>query len=485
MDKPKSSKEISNATRWSFITELISKLITPILNMILARILLPEAFGVVAVVNMVLAFSDIFAVAGLQKFIVQHQYKDGEELNQSLSVVFWTNIGLSLIIWGLISVFNLQIANILGEPSYGIIIVVACFSLPIKSLSCAQEALCVRRLEFKRLFFNRLFASLIPLLVTIPLALFGMGFWSLVIGHLASDLLKTLYLNISSTWKPKFFFKFSLLAEMFSFGFWSLLESLTIWGCTWFDIFIISNSLGEYHTGIYRTSQSNITGIFALFTAGTASVLYSSLSRIQNDNDAFKNLYYSFQKNLAIIVIPIGVGVFVFKAAVTRILLGSNWNDATDLIGIWGLCTALVSAYGTLSRETYRAKGIPHISVIVQVLHLIFVIPLSIMSLQYGFEVFIYIRSFAFLQIILLHFLAVKIVMNISPLKILAQSLIPICGSVSMGLIGYIFLQTGSGLFHSILGIIICVVFYGLFLSLFPSYRMIILNTLKTFKAKR
>ncbi len=471
MDKPKSSKEIAHATTWAFTTELISKMIMPVINMILARILVPEDFGVVAIINMVLNFSDIFAVAGLQKYIVQHKYKDNDELNKSLSVAFWTNLVFSIILWLAIVLFQNQIVQLIGNPSLGKAIAIACLSLPIKSLSCAQEALCIRNFQFKRLFNNRLLASLTPLLVTVPLALLGLGYWSLVIGNLASDLIKTLYLNLSSSWKPKLYFNYMHLTKMLSFGIWALLESLSLWGCIWFDIFIISNSMGEYYTGIYRTAQSTITGIFALFTAGTASVLYSSLSRVQDDKIKFNQLYYTFQKNLSLIVLPVGVGMFVYKGFITRVLLGNQWNDAINLIGIWGLCTALVSTYGTLTRETYRAKGLPHVSVIVQAVHLLFVVPVSIIGLRFGFENYIYIRSIAFLQIIVLHFIALKKIIGVSPLKLLRQTTIPIAGSVLMGVVGFIYLRFGSGMLFSTLGVLICGICYVAFLALFPSYR--------------
>ena len=82
------SKQIGQATKWSSITEIAAKLISPIVNMVLARLLAPEAFGVVATITMVISFAEIFTDAGFQKYIIQHEFADDEELNKSTNVAF-------------------------------------------------------------------------------------------------------------------------------------------------------------------------------------------------------------------------------------------------------------------------------------------------------------------------------------------------------------------------------------------------------------
>ena len=73
--------KVGNATKWSAITELLSKVVTPISNMALARILAPEAFGIVSTITMITSFADIFTDAGFQKYIIQHQFTDADERN--------------------------------------------------------------------------------------------------------------------------------------------------------------------------------------------------------------------------------------------------------------------------------------------------------------------------------------------------------------------------------------------------------------------
>ena len=99
-------QETAIATRWSAVTEVASRLILPLVNMVLARLLTPDAFGVVATVTMIVSFAEILADAGFQKYIIQHKFDSEEKLNQSTVVDFWTNIDISIVLWVIIFVFK-------------------------------------------------------------------------------------------------------------------------------------------------------------------------------------------------------------------------------------------------------------------------------------------------------------------------------------------------------------------------------------------
>ena len=100
------NKQVQSATKWSVFTEIAVKIISPITNMILARVLTPEAFGVIATVTMLVSFTDIFTDAGFQKYIVQHQFRDENDEDLSICVAFWTNMMISIGLWGMIFLFN-------------------------------------------------------------------------------------------------------------------------------------------------------------------------------------------------------------------------------------------------------------------------------------------------------------------------------------------------------------------------------------------
>lgn len=476
---------VGMATVWSFAAELSAKLIVPISNMILARILAPEIFGIIATINMIISFADMLSTAGFQKYLVQHQYADTKSLHKGASVAFWTNLSVSLLAWGLIAVYRNPISNGLGNPGYGFALAVAALSLPLTSFSSIQEALFQRKLNYKILFIKRLSVSLLPLVVTVPLALLGLQHWSLIIGNLAGGLLKAVLLTYASDWKPNFFYSFKLLKEMLSFSIWTLLESVALWASSYIDIFIISNTLGNYYTGLYKNSQSTVTSILTIITGATTSVLFSSLSRCQDDKEKFEKLFFTFQKNVAMFVIPLGVGIFCFSDLVTSILLGEQWMEAADFVGIWGLCTSIVCVFGTFSREVYRAKGKPKISLLAQILHLVFVIPVCIYSVGQGFDTLIYLRSFAYLQIVVVHMFFMKFVFRMSPLKMFTSVKEIILSAVVMSIFACVMQAcVPTGILWQFVLVLISGILYFVILFCFPADRKYLISVSKNLFSK-
>lgn len=466
------SGSVRKATAWSFAAEFSAKMIVPISNMILARILAPEIFGIIATINMVISFADMLSAAGFQRYLVQKQYSSEEELHKGANVAFWTNLSISMSLWLIIAIFSNPISIAVGNPGHSIALTVAALMLPLTSFSSIQEALFQRKLNYKVLFVKRISVSLLPLVVTVPLALLGFEHWSLIIGNLAGGVLKAVLLTAVSPWKPKFLYSFKLLKEMLSFSIWTLLESIAIWASSSIDILIISNSLGQYYTGLYRNSQSTVTGILTIITSATTSVLFSALSRCQDDQKRFEELFFSFQKNVALFVVPIGVGMYCFSDLVTLILLGKQWMEASNFIGIWGLCTSLVCVFGTFSREVYRANGKPKISLFAQALHLAFIIPVCLYAVKQGFGTLIYLRSFAFLQIILVHLIFIKVFFKMSPLKMFTTVKEIILSAVIMGAFALIMQKLiNPSILMQFVVIFACVIVYFGILMCFPKER--------------
>ena len=163
--------KVLHATKWSAVTEMIAKLVTPVVNMVLARILTPEAFGVVATLTMIITFAEIFTDAGFQKYLVQHEFADLKEQDECTNVAFWSNLLLSFVFWIVIAIFCQPLAKLVGNPGLGHVLIIACISIHISAFSSIQLALLKRDLDFKTIFKVRIVSVFIPLVITIPLAL--------------------------------------------------------------------------------------------------------------------------------------------------------------------------------------------------------------------------------------------------------------------------------------------------------------------------
>ncbi|HDR7256490.1 TPA: lipopolysaccharide biosynthesis protein [Bacillus paranthracis] len=464
-------RKVANAAKWSAVTEIIAKLIAPVTNMVLARILAPEAFGVIATVTMIISFADMFTDAGFQKYLIQHEFKDEKDRDKGANVAFWTNFVLSLFLWGIIGIFNEQIAIMVGNPGLGIVIIIACVQLPLTSFSSIQMALFRREFDFKTLFFVRIISIIIPVLVTIPLAFWGFSYWSLIIGTICVQIFNAVILTVKSKWKPKLEYNVAVLKAMLSFSIWSLMEAILIWLTAWIDAFIIGYYLNTYYLGIYKTSTMMVNSFLALVTAATVPVLFSALSRLQNNKSEFERLFFKFQRLVSVLVLPLGVGIFLYSDIATKIMLGSQWSEASDVIGVWALISVIVIVFSHFCSEVYRAKGKPKLSVLAQVLHLIILVPVCVISSKYGFWTLVYARAFIRLEGILVHFIFMKLAIGFPVFKIF-RNIFPVAiSTVGMGAFGYVLRQLDNGFIWSFISIVICILFYFGLLYRFPSMR--------------
>lgn len=476
------NNKVINATKWSGVTEIAAKFVAPITTMVLARLLTPEAFGVMVTAQMVISFAEIFTDAGFHKYIVQHEFKDDDDKFKTVAVAFGANLIMSLVIWIGISIFANKVARLVGCDGNGIVIAVSCVCIPLTAFSSIQMALFRRDMDFKTLFWVRIVGILIPIVITIPLAFMTKSFWSLIIGMIALNLSNAIMLTVKSKWKPCWYFSIQRFKEMFSFTMWSMLEAISIWLTSYIDIFIVGTMLNQYYLGLYRTSMSTVAQITSVITAATTPVLFSILSRLQNDREEFYDMFFKFQKTVAILIIPLGVGMFLFKDLITTILLGNQWMEASGFIGLWGLTSAVTIVLAHYSSEVYRAIGKPRLSVLAQWLHIIVLWPVILIFVSHGFESLYVARSLVRLELVFVQLIIMALFVKINVIKMFTNILPALIASLSMLLI-LLFPRTES-IPLQLLYILVCMCVYFIVICLFPKERNICLNLKNILKSK-
>lgn len=474
--------KVKTATKWSAVTEIAAKLVTPITSMVLARLLTPEAFGVVTTLTMIITFAEIFTDAGFQKYLVQHEFKDAQDRDESTNVAFWSNLVMSLFIWGIIAIFANPLAALVGNPGLGHVLIIACVSIPLAAFSSIQMALYKRDLDFKTLFKVRIVSTLIPLLVTVPLAFWLRSYWALVIGTITVNVVNAVLLTVFSKWKPRWFYSFAKLREMFSFTVWSMIEAVSIWLTGYVDVFIVGTMLSQYYLGLYKTSSALVGQIMGLVTSITTPILFSALSRLQNDEKEFQTLFFRFQKLVGLLVIPLGMGIFLFSDLATELILGSQWAEAAGFVGLWGLTSSITIVLSHYSSEVYRAKGRPRLSVLAQVLHIVVLWPTVLIAVKYGFETLYSARSLVRLELIAVNLCIMGWVVKM-PVGRMFTNILPSCIAAACMLM-VLLLPSTSDIWLNIVYAIIATIIYVVVVMLFPEERKMLLNMPKLIKNK-
>jgi O-antigen/teichoic acid export membrane protein len=273
-------------------------------------------------------------------------------------------------------------------------------------------------------------------------------------------LVNAIYSTLRSEWKPKLLYSFKLLRQMLSFTFWTILESVSVWLSSYIGILILGLKLDEYYLGIYQTSMTLVVQILSLVTMAVTPVLFSTLSRLQNDETEFNRMFLSFQSVVALIVIPLGIGIFSYRRFITFLFLGGQWNEAAGFIGLFGLIIAFAVVYSHLCSEVFRAKGMPKLSLLLQFAFLLFFIPSITIAVNYGFKTLYIVHSMSQLVLIIVSSVLMFWFFKISLFDMLKGTVVKIIVAGLMFLLSLLLRQISTSFYWDIFSIAVCILFY-------------------------
>lgn len=450
-----------SAAKWSVLTELLARTIAPVTQLLLARILAPEAFGVVATILLVTSFAEMLSDAGFQKYLVQHECADDNELDETANVAFWSSMLIAILLWAIIVVFRDPLAALVGNPGLGVALAIAGCSLPMTVCTGTQQALFRRAFEYRRVLPIRVGCALVMLVVSVPLAMLGWGYWSLLASTLSGALVSAIAFTVVSPWKPRIFYSVKCLRNMFSFSSWSLLESISIWLSVWSGTMVVSALLTARELGLYRQPMTVVNAGFAVITAATTPILFAALSRLQNDGVGFREFFFRFQFIISLFVLPIGVGIFCFREFIVEVMFGAQWVDASLMLGVWSLSTGFMIVLSHYCSEVYRSLGQPRVSLFSQILYMAVMIPVSYIAAGYGFYVFVIANSAVRVVGIVINQLLTARIAKIGFIAVMGNLGVPLLLVAAMALIALPLASASHGSWAwSSAAVVACALFY-------------------------
>ena len=467
------------ATRWNTMAQIMMKVISPLSSIVLAHILDPDVFGIVASITLMISFLDVFTEVGFQKYIVFYEGKNQDDVYDVVSVAFWVNLFLSLILFLLLVFFRNGIAILIGIPGKGQAVAVSALLLPLTSFSSIQNALFQRELKYKELFKINMWGGILPLAVTIPLALCEVGYWALIIGRLVGNLYFAIILSYKSIWKPRFNFKFEKLKGMFGYCSWALGESLSTWLASNLDILIVSTLLSSYYVGLYKTTISLVNQLLRIISSSLLPVTYSVISRLRNDQKNLAKETYNSQALLTSIIIPMGIGIFIWRDLAIQIALGPEWNEASTLMGLWALSSSISIAFEYICDDVFRAEGKPIYSFFTHMIYTVIMIPTVYWSALKGYEMLVLVRSALVVICLPIRAFYLKKCSEVRMIHFFSSSIPVFFASAIMAIVGTKLQYIFSNIAWQFIAMGICIIVYFVILSAFPSGRERI-NTLFT-----
>ncbi len=408
-------KNLHNSFKWSFISDWSAKLSQPILFIILVRLLSPEDFGVMASAFLVVAFTQVLWEAGLNKALIQTK----SDITESSNIMFFMNIGLSiLVIAGLLLSSGLIARVFFHDDRVSPVLDYMTIYIALNALSSVHIALLQREMQFKKIFWVKLTTTLLPPLISIPLAIYNFGYWSLVIGNIFSQLILAIVSWSVCNWRPSLTFKKSASKKMIEFGSWVTASGLLNWFYIWADALIIGYFLSTHELGIYRTGNQFAILVFALLIGPISPVLYSYLSKIDTSSIKIKVISEKLLKILTLLCIPTAFIIYSQSLAIETLLFGEQWKGIQLVIGALSLTHGISWIVG-LNGDIYRAIGKPSYDTVVTAGTLTVYVVAYIIAIRYSFEHFVWTRLALALTATCFHLILLKQIVKISLSQVL------------------------------------------------------------------
>lgn len=215
-----SREKVISGLFWKFAERIGAQGVNLIVSIILARLLTPEDYGIVALVTIFITISNVFIENGFGTALIQK--KDADDLD--FSSVFYSNIIISIILYIIIFLIAPIVAEFYNNDQLTIVLRVLAVSVLISALKSIQHAYVSRKMIFKKFFISTSLGTIGSAFIGIFMAYKGFGVWALVAQQLINTTVDTIMLWITVKWRPIRAFSFERLKGLFKFG-WKMLCS--------------------------------------------------------------------------------------------------------------------------------------------------------------------------------------------------------------------------------------------------------------------
>ena len=344
---------------WTAIEKWGSQACSLVVFLVLARLLTPDTFGLVALANVFLGFMQIFLEQGFAQALIQRENLTEKHLNAA----FWSQIacGILLAIISFVSVGF--VADFFKQPK--LIPILQCLSLVfiINSFSHVQKAILNRKFDFKIMAMRSLWAMVISGLVGTTMAFVGYGVWSLVAQQLTYELVGVLVLWQAVTWRPKLEFSQQHFQDLYSFGIHVLAFKFIKFFDRRADNLLIGYFLGEVALGYYAISYRVLQVMTQLVASTTNQVALPAFSRLQSEPERFRQAFYRANQFVGLIVFPTFLGAAALTPELVVSLFGEQWTPAIramQILTIEGIVQSLTlfhkSVFMSLGKPSWKVK---------------------------------------------------------------------------------------------------------------------------------
>lgn len=290
-------------------------------NLVFARLLMPEDFGVIGILLIFTSLSTVLVDGGLASALIQKK-----EINDTdASTMFFTNLGLSIIIYILIFFFAPLIATFFKNPNIGLLLRVIEVIVVIDAFSAVQTALLSRSMKFNLLAKYKIIAIIIAVIISLICVLLGLGVWSLVIQYVVYSTVRALLLWLKSTWRPNLVYSKESFVALFGYGSKLLIAQFISELYVNFQSILIGRKFLAKDLGFYTQAKQLQQVPVQSLSNVVNTVSFPAFSQLQDDKNKLRLLVRQNLKGLVFINTPLMFFLSVVASPLLVFLYSSKW----------------------------------------------------------------------------------------------------------------------------------------------------------------
>lgn len=347
-----SGKRITTNFIWRFAERCGAQLVTFLVSIVLARLLMPEDYGTIALVTVFTAIMQVFVDSGLSTALIQK--KDADDLD--FSSVFYFNFAVCIILY-LIMFFSAPlIAAFYNMPELTPVVRVVSLTIVISGVKGVQQSYVSRNMLFKRFFYATLGGTIFSAFLGISMAYTGFGVWAIVAQQLSNTAIDTLILWITVKWRPKRMFSWNRLKGLLGFGWKMLCSALLDTVYNNLRSLLIGKVYSSADLAYYNEGDKFPKLIINNINTSIDSVLLPAMSKEQDNKDRVKNMTRRSIMVSCYIMAPLMIGLACCASNVVLLILTEKWLPCVFFLQIFCI-TYMFFPIHTANLNAIKAMG--------------------------------------------------------------------------------------------------------------------------------
>lgn len=337
---------------WTVLERFSASGVSFIVSIVLARVLMPDDYGLVAMVMIFITLADVFINSGFNTALIQK--KDADELD--FSTVFWCSMVMSIIIYASLFISAPLVADFYGEAALVLLLRVFALRIPLAVPNSIQHAYVSRNMIFKNFFFSTLISTIVSGAVGIAMALMGFGAYALIGQYFTKTIFDTIVLAFIVDWKPCLSFSWQRAHGLMRYGTAVLAADLS---GQFFDQ-LRGLIIGKFYTSadlaFYNRGQQFPQFITSNVSSAIMTVLFPAIANEADDMVRVRAMTRRALKIMGFVFFPLMIGLACVASPLVDVLLTSKWEGCVYFLQVLAISSAL-GLWGGVSLDSLKAIG--------------------------------------------------------------------------------------------------------------------------------